>query len=133
MKRNLQNNFRLLASTAILFYFLLPLNASEYTLTFSGSGAGANIDKVVIQNLTKDTKQTVFSGSTFQLSFTATSVQSAKADNNAMSIYPNPVIDNSRVSFSASATGNVLFSVTGLDGKNITSISIVVGAKIHFG
>ena len=123
MKKNLQNYFRLLASTAISFYFLLPANASEYTLTFSGSGAGTAIDKVVIQNLTKDTKQTVFSGSTFQLSFTSTAVQSTEADNNVMSVYPNPVIDNSRVSFSASATGNVLFSVTGLDGKNITSIT----------
>jgi len=123
MKKNLQNQLSFIVSVAMLFFIVTIVNASEYTLTFSGTGASTSIDKVVVQNLTKETTQTVYSGSTFQLTFVTTASNQTTKDDNALSIYPNPMNETSRLSFYAAETGKVQISVSGIDGISFTSIN----------
>jgi uncharacterized protein (TIGR02145 family) len=123
MKKFTQNQLTCIIAAVLFLITTTQLNASDYTITFSGTRASTTIDKVMVQNLTKETTQTVFSGSTFQLSLASTAVHQTEIDNSSIRLYPNIMNENSKVSFYAAVSGNVLISIFGIDGKNIASIN----------
>lgn len=104
----------------VLFFLVIssisPVWSADYTISFSGSGASNTLDSVVVQNLTKGSNITVFSGSDLTLS-DITSIGNQHVDKRALCVYPNPIVDKSNISFYVSNQGEVQLNVFDFNGK----------------
>lgn len=121
MKRKI--TFDNIVFTAIILIFMLPSNAFSlnYTITFTSSGASTTLDNVIVENITKGTTITVPAGSSLFLTDVVTSMENINSGTSSISVYPNPIIDNSTVSFQAKTPGDATINIFSLEGKNIIS------------
>jgi len=119
-----KNYLTLSAVPVLLSMLLVPLQsfAADYSVSFAGAGVSTNVDSVIVQNLTKGTKVKVLAGSALTLSV-ATSIDQSKANGQAISIYPNPIQQESTVKFYAKESGAAQISIFGVDGKSYGAIS----------
>jgi len=117
----------LLKPFIFLFSILNVLSsfATDYTVSFSGSGLSSTVDSVVVQNLKLGIKITVPQGSVLNL-VDVTAIDQLIAGNKSMIIFPNPMLENATMSFYAKQSGKTSINVIGLDGKSITSFSSVL-------
>ncbi len=130
MKSNYQS--RLIVIALFLGVMLVKSTAINYTIAFTGSGISATIDSVIVQNLTKGTSVKVPAGTSLNLT-DATSVEDVNADNEFISIYPNPATEKATVSFYAKQNGDALLKVIGLSGQTvITTIQNLQEGKNSF-
>jgi len=119
-----KNYLTLSAVPVLLSMLLVPLQsfAADYSVSFAGAGVSTNVDSVIVQNLTKGTKVKVLAGSALTLSV-ATSIDQSKAAGQEISIYPNPIQQESTVKFYAKEAGAAQISIFGVDGKSYGAIS----------
>lgn len=116
---------------ALIFMFLVSWQsyAADYTVSFAGTAVGQkvtttadsviaqDVDSVIVQNVTKGTKVTVRAGNALTLS-APTSVSQLTGKACEMRIYPNPIRQESTVTFFAKEAGSAQIHIFGLDGKN---------------
>jgi len=97
--------------------------ALDYSITFSGFGAGTNVDSVQVQNLTKGTTVTVPIGNALNLYDLPNAVDKINADIESVSIYPNPSQTSSTLTFNSTKAGITQIVAYSLDGRKTLSFS----------
>jgi hypothetical protein len=122
-----KQSFAYKALAIIFLTFPFHLFSTNYTITFTGSGASTTLENVVVENLTKGTSTTVPAGNSLYLTDVSTSVETINSNITGISVFPNPIIDNSTILFQAKSTGNATIKVFSLEGKSLIS------AKTEFG
>lgn len=129
MKKN-NAIFAAISVFSVLTFLTSKTFAIDYTISFSGSGAGTVVDSVIVQNLTRNTSVKIPAGYVLNLT-DVTAVEQIETDNEMFSIIPNPVTDISTVSFFAKKAGLTRVNVTGLDGKILTEINCNLSEGIN--
>lgn len=94
------------------------LHATDYTISFTASGAATTISNVEVQNLTQSTSVVVPAGASVTLTGT-TGAPYLKANSLNLKIYPNPITEKSIVSFYSEFGGKTDIAVYGMDGRTI--------------
>jgi uncharacterized protein (TIGR02145 family) len=97
--------------------------AFDYFISFSGFGAGTNVDSVQVQNLTNGTTVTVPMGNALILNDLPNTVDKINADIESVSIYPNPSQTSSTLTFNSTRAGITQIMAYSLDGRNTLSFS----------
>ena len=96
------------------------LYATDYTISFTASGAATTISNVEVQNLTQSTSVVVPAGAPVTLTVsTSTASPYLKANSLNLKIYPNPITEKSIVSFYSEFGGKTDIAVYGMDGRTI--------------
>jgi len=111
-----------------MFFVSLKSYASEHTITFNGTGESNTVDSVIVQNLTQGTMVTVPAGNVLNLSDVPNSIDQLTENKHAILVFPNPVQEESTVSFLAEQAGSTQINVFGIDGKKIVGISKYLSA-----
>ena len=94
------------------------LYATDYTISFTASGAATTISNVEVQNLTQSTSVVVPAGASVTLTGT-TGAPYLKANSLNLKIYPNPITEKSIVSFYSEFGGKTDIAVYGMDGRTV--------------
>lgn len=92
--------FAIISVFSVLLFLTSKTFAIDYTISFTGSGAGSTVDSVIVHNLTRNTSVKIPAGYVLNLK-DVTAVEQIEADYEMLSITPNPVTDNSILSFYA--------------------------------
>jgi uncharacterized protein (TIGR02145 family) len=105
-------------SIILLFAFLLTMNlhSQNYEITFSGSGASETVEEVKVVYLSRGDTLDISGSDVLKLVRGTTQINSTLTMDNRLLVYPNPVRDESRISFYTSSSGIVnleLFDITG--------------------
>ncbi len=112
----------------IVLCLLLGINVScfafSYSINFTGSGASSTVESVLVQNLTKGISVTVPAGNILTLTDVVTKVDKIKSTSGLISIYPNPIYDNSTLSFYATNAGSTVINAYDLDGKKVAGLNL---------
>ncbi len=102
----------------MLFFLTGNITASfTYNITFSGSGA--TLGDVIVKNLTKGTTAIVTAGNTLCLTDQTNAFDQLNADNESVSIYPNPIQSTAILTFTATNEGSSHINAYALDGKKV--------------
>lgn len=99
---------------------IIPLKtyALDFTITFTASGATNSVETVQVQNLTKGTTLIVPAGNVLNLyDGTITATVDINSSNKKITVYPNPVIEKTTVSFFAKQNGESQIQIFSIDGK----------------
>lgn len=131
MKKKTNILYFAIVASFLLFTFPVKLNALNYTISFTGTGASTSVESVVVQNLTKGTTVTVATGNVLNLSDVTTSVDNMNETINGISIFPNPIQGKSNVSFFAKQTGTTQINLFGIDGRKAAGISRTITQGIN--
>jgi uncharacterized protein (TIGR02145 family) len=112
----------------ILFFVLaifaiLKVNAQNYLIAFTGSGASNTVSLVKVENLATGEMITLNGTDILNLkgdrSITSIDDKNIKS---GLKIYPNPMIDNSIIEVYPPISGNATISIFNMSGKQITQI-----------
>jgi uncharacterized protein (TIGR02145 family) len=100
----------------------LKANAQNYLISFAGTGESVTVNTVKVENLTKGTSLTLNGNDVLRL-VVATGVNSI-IDNlsSEMTIYPNPMRDNTTLEFYPPVEGAAIIEVCDMTGKPIVQI-----------
>lgn len=117
----MKKNFSIKISILSLVFLLFPKNAEaeNIIISFTGFGASAVIDSVIVQNLSKGITVTIPNGNPVYLADSPNAVEIVNDDLESLSIYPNPILESSTLSFYSKTAGITLIKVYSIDGKNI--------------
>jgi uncharacterized protein (TIGR02145 family) len=115
-----------------LFIITTSVYSQNVQLNFTGTGASSTVETVKIENLTQGTSITVNGNEAIMLieTNTGTNPVNVKADN-VLSIYPNPVTDNSSFDFTIIAKGNTAIELLDVAGKRVASYQHLLEAGTH--
>src|SRR5665647_1263948 len=116
-----------------LFLTGMSMNAQEYSITFSASGASSILETVLVENVTKGTTLTINGTDILVLNPSGTvGLQDVKANpNSSMLIYPNPSNGASTLTFNLPETGNVNLTINDLSGKIISQYSSYLESGVN--
>ena len=120
----MKTNSRLLFTFCLLTGISFTVNAFNYYINFTGSGASTTVGSVQVQNLTKGAQVTVPGGSQLRLYDVESSVDALSMISDFACVYPNPMTDNATFSFVTKHVGNTQISVFGLDGRKVTCMDV---------
>lgn len=119
MEKNKNYSLYLLLVAFLTCFTTQNSMASEYAITFSKSGIVSPLDSIVVINHTKGTKVKLAEGDVLGLNVIA-SINQIADNRELINIYPNPVTENSKLTFYAKKAGNTVIKVMALDGKTVT-------------
>lgn len=120
MKKRIQ--LRIIATVVFLMFLVaFKTYAIDYNISFTASGASTSIQSVIIQNLTQGTIVNISDGNSLTLT-NVTSVNQPIANKETLKIYPNPIEQNSTVTFYCIQSGDVKINVYSLDGRSIITV-----------
>ena len=100
------------------------LQAQDYLIDFSGSGAASAVASVKIENLTQNVNLVVGGTDVLHLVNTLTGIEKNIQSNTDWQITfsPNPMVDYSRMKFNLPESGNTIITLNDFAGKVIMSI-----------
>ena len=104
-------------------FLVLKVNAQDYLISFTGSGASTTVSTVKVENLTEGTSLTLNGSDILRLTGTVGITQVENNKSSGIKIYPNPMIDNSTVEIFPPVAGNAIIAVFEMTGK--------LSAQIH--
>jgi uncharacterized protein (TIGR02145 family) len=119
-------------SIIIIFLALamLKIQAQHYLISFAGTGATTVIGTIKVDNLTSGATVTLNGGDTLHLTFPVGIISLDNA-NGALQIYPNPVTEQSMLTFVALESGNAVICIVDLSGKTVYQISTLLSRGTH--
>lgn len=102
-------------------FTVLQLNAQNYQITFTGTGASTSVTTVTVDNLTSGT--TVTLNGTDILNLTITTGVNSPVDNlsSGLRIYPNPMTDFSTLDIFPPFKGDVVINVYEMTGMPVAN------------
>ena len=98
----------------------LKTSAQDYLISFAGTGASTTVSSVIAGNLTQCTTVTLNAGDVLHLG--TVGINETDVNENSMHIFPNPMTEQSELSFFAKQAGNVLLAVYDISGKKVLQI-----------
>jgi len=118
MKTNTKRMLSLFLATVVLLFGIQKTYAGTYVISFSSSGIVTTLDSIVVLNHTKGTKLKLAATDVLSLNVT-TSIHQISDNSELISVYPNPVTEQSKLTFYANRAGSALIKVVAMDGKTI--------------
>ena len=116
---------------ALSVFSVLTLNAQNYQITFSGTGASTTVNTVKVENLNAGTSLTLNGSDILRLTI-ATSVNSPKDyQSSDLRIYPNPMTEYTTLEFSPPLEGNAVIVVSDMTGRSVCKIRSYLGILKH--
>ncbi len=121
----------LVVVTATMFLGFIPLKmmATDFTITFTSTGASTTFDNVVVQNLTQGKTTTVPSGSALNL-IDVTALNEPETGD-LLTVFPIPIVGKAKTLYYSEQGGAAQIEIIGIDGKNVLSNSNVLNAGIN--
>jgi uncharacterized protein (TIGR02145 family) len=118
--------------TIIIFYVLVLMKtqAQDYLISFAGAGATTSVGTVKVDNLTSGATVTLNGGDILHLK-DALGIESPDLNNNMLQIYPNPMVEQSLITFVAPENGNVDICLVDMYGRTIFQTSKVLSPGSH--
>ncbi|KAF0129229.1 MAG: TIR protein [Bacteroidetes bacterium] len=110
------------AITIFLAMILLKTIAQDYMISFTGTGDTTDVSTINIENLTSGVFLTINGGDILHL-VDAVGLENSSIDNTALTIYPNPLITESMITFFAPENSNVVLSIVDLSGRVVVQTS----------
>ena len=112
----------------LAIFSVLTLNAQNYQITFSGTGASTTVSTVKVENLNTGTSLTLNGSDILRLTI-ATAVNSPKDNQSSdLRIYPNPMTDYTTLEIFPPLSGNAVIEVSEMTGKSVYKIQNYLGA-----
>ena len=116
----------------LLFISMAFLQAQDYQITFTGSGAASTVATVKIENLTQGTELTMNGSDILHLKNVITGIDSYSEDSNhRISFSPNPMIDYSLIKFDLPEDGQTTTSLYDITGRIILQIQDYLSKGQH--
>ena len=115
------------------FLHILPLiktQAQDYLISFAGTGATTSVGSVKVDNLTRMTTVTLNGTDILHLN-ASLGIEDQVIHNNVLHIYPNPMAEQSMLTFVAPDNGNAAISIVDLSGKTVYQMNAVLSAGTH--
>jgi len=98
----------------------LSLNAQNYLITFSGSGASTTVGSVKVENLTSGISLTLNGSDILYLSGTSGINSIENNQSSQLKIYPNPMTDNATIEIYIPESGDASLSIYEITGKLVS-------------
>ena len=119
-------------STFIIFLVLvfLKTQAQDYLISFAGAGDLLQWTALKVDNLTSGATVTLNEGDVLHL-IPAVGIGTLDIDNVTLHIYPNPMAEQSMLTFTAPENGNAVICIVDLSGKTVYQISTMLSTGIH--
>lgn len=123
-------------TTAVILFFLLlfafNLQAQNFQLNFTGSGASEVVDSVFVDNLTQETSVVLRGNDLLHLMNLVTGLdQPNQAYAGEVAIYPNPSGEFARLEFESSMPGNTDIRILDISGRVMAGIQTFLPAGRH--
>jgi len=101
---------------------LLKTQAQDYLISFAGAGDTTVVSTVIVDNLTSGASVTLNGGDILHLAG-AVGIDSPDIKNGTLKIYPNPITEQSFLTFVSPENSNAVISIVDLSGKAIYQIT----------
>lgn len=96
------------------------VQAQDYQISFSGSGASTTVDSVRVENITQGTRKTLSGNDILHLVSIVTDIDQTFVDIGSKVVFsPNPVSSNTRMKFSLPSAGEAAITVYDITGRKI--------------
>ena len=120
-------NHKIMKKTILSFLVLgivclIKVNAQNYLINFTGSGAANTVDSVKVQNLTQNTSLSL-SGSDILELIVSVGIKEINSTDDNLKIYPNPMQGQAELSFYAKQAGNTHVLISDITGKEVVQIN----------
>ncbi len=115
---------------ALTFVFTTAIEAQNYMITFSGSGASGVVETVEVKNTTQQTSVTLNGSDTLHL-VDVVGIVPIIQENAGMKVYPNPTRHTSRIEFYNAEAGNVRVEIIEITGKTLNALGINLPRGLH--
>lgn len=110
----------------------LIIRAQDHLISFTGTGSSSVVTAIKVNNLRSGVSLTLNGGDILHLK-APSAIEGRDPDNDALVIYPNPMDNQSLITFIAPGTGNAEIRIVDLTGKtNYRTISMLSGGKHTF-
>jgi len=113
-----------------LIFALLKTQAQDYLISFTGAGDTTVVSTVTVDNLTSGATVTLNGGDILHL-LPNVGISNPDFDNGNLKIFPNPMTEESMVTFVASESGNSVISIVDLSGRVVCQISKALFPGAH--
>ncbi len=114
----------------ILTLGFLLTEAQDYLISFEGTGATTSVGSVQVDNLTRMTTVTLNGTDILQLD-ASLAIEDQVIHNNVLHIYPNPMAEESMLTFVAPDNGNGAIGIVDLSGKTVYQMNAMLSAGTH--
>jgi len=121
--------------TLSIFLFLAIgyIQAQDYLINFSGSGASTSVTSVKVENLTQGTTKTINGDDVLRLMSIVTGVeQISENEKSEVSFFPNPMINSTRLQFILPEEGETVITLYDLSGREICQTKNMLHQGHHF-
>jgi uncharacterized protein (TIGR02145 family) len=103
-----------------LLLIIINLNAQDFLISFSGTGASTTVSTVIVKNMTRGTDLTINGSDKLRLSETVTGIADNKENTSeGLNFMPNPMKDYSKVQFKLAEQGLTIVNIYDLSGRKI--------------
>jgi uncharacterized protein (TIGR02145 family) len=113
--------------TIIMFltFVVLNIQAQDYMIGFAGAGDTNVVSSVKVDNLTSGDTATLNGGDILHL-IGGMGIGAPDIENGILKIYPNPMAEQSILTFVAPETGNVVICIIDISGRTVHQISTLL-------
>jgi len=119
---------------SVIFIFLvlaiLKNQAQDYLISFAGSGESTEVSTVQVDNLTSGASVTMNGGDILHL-IPALGISTSYSDNGSLQLYPNPMAEQSVLTFVATEAGTALIYIIDVSGKTLCQVSTWLSPGTH--
>jgi len=108
---------------------LSNLNAQIYNINFTALGTTATIDSVNVKNITQGTSLTMLGFDILQLG--TVGINELNKTNNSMKVYPNPMLEQTELTFYAEHAGTAQITIYDVSGRKVlqTINNVIEGSQ----
>lgn len=113
-----------------LVLFVLNNQAQDYLISFAGSGDTTEVSNIQVSNLTSGASVSLNGGDILHLVPTL-GISSSDSDIGSLHLYPNPMKEQSMLTFDAPGTGTAIIYIVDPSGKNLCQLSTWLPTGTH--
>ncbi len=106
------------------------LNAQNYLISFTGSGAATTVSSIKVENLNRRTSVTLRAGDRLNLT-SSTGIEQPGTGEGTFQVYPNPMSEVSNIFLFAPSSGNCVLTVISITGQIIAQSSSFLSQGMH--
>ncbi len=114
----------------LLVLAILKTQAQDYLISFAGAGETTEVSTVKVDNLTSGATLTLNGTDILHLSATV-GIATPEKGNGALQVYPNPIKEQSVLTFITPGNGNAVISIVDLSGKTVCKISTLLSTGTY--
>jgi hypothetical protein len=108
----------------LLVLCVLKMNAQVYLIDFAASGASSVLSSIKAENLTAGTSVNLNGGDVLRLNMLTAISDINDNHSSKLTIFPNPMVDNSTISVCPSEAGDATITVSDITGKPVYNVKV---------